>query len=288
MGIFYLNEHTSCHYYDKHVTFGFQYYKLESGEKTLNEKPQNNYILFVLQGHVKLFCNEFAMELRSSEMVFIHRNSNFRFETFEPTQIVLAVFDSVTHLCVKMSLTELVDYKKKVAYEIKPFEIREKLRIFLYPLASFLKDGANCRQLHEIKLQELFWILRAYYLKEEMASFLYTIIGTSQDFRDKVLSNYRRVNSVQDLAQLCGMSLVTFKRQFIDEFHTNPHQWLQKRLTGLVRYKLADPDLSLKQITEELNFSSLPHFVRFCKKNLGQTPGEIRKQCGNDNTNKEG
>lgn len=278
MGINYLAEHKSCLYYAKDIVYGFQYYEVEKGVTFRKIPRKGNYIVFVLKGSVKLACNEFDMIAHKGEMVFIHRNSCVKYENLEDSEYVVAMFESITQLCVKTALAELVEYKRKSKYEIKPFPIKEQLGMFLTPMAYYLKDGANCKHLHDIKIQEMFWIFRAYYTKEELASFLYTIIGVSHDFRYKVLDNYTRVTTVQELANICGMSVVTFKRQFMEEFGEVPSTWLQKRLVGLIVFRLADHSLPLKQIIDELKFSSLPNFVRFCKKYLGESPGEIRKQ----------
>lgn len=277
MGVNYLAEHISCIYYTKDIKLGFKYYEVKKGVSLREVSGKGNYIVFVLKGGVQLSCNEFDMIARTGEMIFIHRNSLVKYENLEDSEYVVAIFENITQLCVKTALAELMEFKKKTKYEIKPFPIKDPLKRFLDLLTFYLKDGASCKHLHDIKIQEMFYIFRAYYTKEELASFLYAIIGASQDFRYKVLDNYAHVSTVQELANVCGMSVVTFKRQFVEEFGEAPSTWLQKRLVSFVTFRLADQTVPLKQIIEELNFSSLSNFVRFCKKYYGKTPGEIRK-----------
>lgn len=286
MSIFYLDEHTPCHYYNKTGENSFKYFEAKAGD-SYNGKINNHYIVFLLKGSVNLSCNEFEMKLSSGEMLFIHRNTLLKYLTLEESEFVIAVFENVTNLCTKTALSQLLDAKKTVKYEIKPFIIKDRLLIFLEPLAIYLKDGAKCSQLHDIKLQELFWVFRAYYSKEELASFLYTIIGISHNFRDKVLNNYTHATTVQELADRCGISLGSFKKQFAAEFGEAPYSWMQKRMVSVIKYRLADNDLPLKHIIDELHFSSLPQLVRFCKKYLGQTPGEIRKQMKSRNSDNQ-
>lgn len=278
MGINYLAEHKSCIYYDKNISLGFKYFEIKKNISLRRITGKANYLVFVLKGSVQIRCNEFEMTAHGGEMIFIHRNSLVKYKNLEDSEYIVAIFENITQLCVKIALAELVKYKQKTTYEIKPFKIKEPLEMFLTPLTYYLKDGANCKHLHDIKIQEMFWIFRAYYSKEELASFLYMIIGESLDFRYKVLDNYTRVITVHELANICGMSVITFKRQFMEEFGEAPSTWLQKRLVSLIIFRLADHSLPLKQIIDELNFSSLPNFVRFCKKYLGESPGEIRKQ----------
>ncbi len=284
MNIFYLQEHTSCHYYAKLIDAGFRYYESDEIVGMKEGIARTNYIVFILQGKINFVSNEFSFCDSSGEMFFVSRNSTIKYQLFEGGRFMVAVFESITNLCSKTSLLELVNYKKLIKYEVKTFPINDRLFSFLEPLSIILKDGANCKQLHDIKLQELFWYFRAYYTKEALASLLYTLIGVSLEFRNKVLHNYSRASTVQELAEICGISLVSFKRQFTEEFGEPPYSWLQKRRVSLIKFRLADKDIPLKQIIDELNFSSLPHFVRFCKKNIGMTPGELRKSliCGSE------
>lgn len=127
----------------------------------------------------------------------------------------------------------------------------------------------------------MFWLLRFYYTKKELAAFLYKVLGKAQGFNGRVLENYRDATSVKELATLCGMSLSSFKRQFAEEFGEPASRWMQKQMVGMIKYKLVDMDSPLLEIAEELHFSSLSQFNKFCKRNLGCSPGNWRKQMIN-------
>ena len=114
--------------------------------------------------------------------------------------------------------------------------------------------------------------------RQELANFFYMIIGRSQDFKNKVLNNYKSCRTVKELASACDISLSAFKRQFSAEFGEAPAEWMQKQLLGEIKYKLSVTDLPLGTIANELEFSSLAHFSRFCKRCLGCSPKELRQQ----------
>ena len=161
---------------------------------------------------------------------------------------------------------------------MEPLAIKDRLCKFLELLVCYLEDGANCIHFHEIKLKELFWNIRFYYSRQELANFFYMIIGRSQDFKNKVLNNYKSCRTVKELASACDISLSAFKRQFSAEFGEAPAEWMQKQLLGEIKYKLSVTDLPLGTIADELEFSSLAHFSRFCKRCLGCSPRELRQQ----------
>jgi len=106
-------------------------------------------------------------------------------------------------------------------------------------------------------------------------------LGNDYDFKKKIFNNYRNARTVKELAGLCGTPLSSFKRKFLKEFREPAGNWLQKQINNIIKYKLADEDIPIGNIAEELHFSSHPQFCRYCKRNFGYTPGEWRKLLKN-------
>ena len=113
----------------------------------------------------------------------------------------------------------------------------------------------------------LFYTYSIYFIWLYYNSFFYAI-----------LNNYKSCRTVKELASACDISLSAFKRQFSAEFGEAPAEWMQKQLLGEIKYKLSVTDLPLGTIADELEFSSLAHFSRFCKRCLGCSPRELRQQ----------
>lgn len=277
MELFYLEEQTSCYNYSKFIEEGFRYYKFGEG-LTHEEILAKDCILFVLKGSLRLSCDEYNNIVSAGRMAFLCRETLFNIYSLEKCEVVAAIFESGVWGCQKASFSELYHLKENVEYQMEPLEIKERLHKFLELMVDYLEDGANCIHFHEIKLKELFWNIRFYYSKQEMANFFYMIIGRSQDFKNKVLNNYRGCKTVKELASACGISLSSFKRLFTAEFRETPTEWMQKQLLGEIKYKLSVTELPLGTIANELDFSSLAHFSRYCKRCLGYSPKELREQ----------
>lgn len=281
MKLFCLNEHTSCYNYARCVQEGFRYYTFDKGLEH-EEELQNDCILFVLKGSLRFSYNEFQFTISAGKMVFVCRESLFSTYSLEKCEVVVALFESGVWPCQKISFSELSYLRDIIEYRMEPLEIKDRLYRFLELLECYLKDGANCIHFHEIKIKELFWNMRFYYSKRELASFFYMVIGRSQGFRNMVLNNYKKCKTVKELASVCGISISSFKRQFAAEFGETPTGWMQKQLVREIKYKLSITDLPLGSIVYELNFSSLAHFSRFCKRCLGCSPKEWREQMKNN------
>lgn len=88
MKLFYLNEHKSCYNYARCVQEGFQYYIFDEGLEH-EEELQNDCILFVLKGSLRLSCNEFQFTISEGKMVFVCRESLFSTYSLENVRLWL-------------------------------------------------------------------------------------------------------------------------------------------------------------------------------------------------------
>lgn len=66
--------------------------------------------------------------------------------------------------------------------------------------------------------------------------------------------------------------LDTIKR--ITGFSVSTH--INRAATAIIISYLKDSNLSVTQIAEEMNFSSVSYFSRYCQKNIGKSPSEFR------------
>lgn len=282
MGILYLKEHATCYNYISCVREGFLYHQFQAGE--LNEETNEaDCIFFILEGELEIFCNGKAVSLTSGNMGCFSRGSVCKIQSLVRSSVIIAQFDNTIQGCEKISFSQLYDLASKAGDGMRPLEIRQSMKLFLELLTGYLEDGAGCVHFHEIKLRELFWNIRFYYTKMEQVSFFYPILGKDNDFKKKVFNNYKKARTIKELAGLCGSSLSSFQRRFLKEFREPAGSWLQKQINGMIKYKLADENIPIGIIAMELNFSSQPQFCRYCKKNLGYTPGEWRKHLRNKN-----
>ena len=83
---------------------------------------------------------------------------------------------------------------------------------------------------------------------------------------------------VARMAAFMGWSEDYFLRKFHKVFHTTPKQYLVRELLAEILELLKDPNKSLKQIAEELKFSSEFNFSRFVRHYAGNSPSELRRR----------
>lgn len=277
--LLYLEEHVSCKKYLPNILVGFKYRQLIENSILKEHNKDYHHLIFFLKGEALISCNEYRnRSIKSNEFVLIPKSADFSCKIVAAADIVIFTFDRFVGVCNKLELQSLAYYRNKIQYNFEPTIICPPLEQFLSIVVEYLQSGMNCRHMHEIKLLELFLLLRGFYKKEELANLFHPIIGKSMDFRSLIMENYLKVEHVDDLARIVGMGRTSFNNKFREEFGTSPHQWILKQKAKHIRFKLAEPGSTLSDIMRLYKFNSATHFTRFCKQQFGCTPSELLRQ----------
>lgn len=86
---------------------------------------------------------------------------------------------------------------------------------------------------------------------------------------------------VKDLAPIAGVSYSGLRTLFYEVQRENLHDFIQRSRLSQARLLLSDPGLSIKQIAEQMQFSSEFYFSHFFKKLEGINPRDFRRQQHN-------
>ncbi len=114
-------------------------------------------------------------------------------------------FDIPENNCDKLLLQSLSNICENMEYLFEPIRIRYPLTPFLEVLIHCIRNGMNCLHLHTLMQQELFFLLRGFYEKKDIATLFYPIIGKSIDFKDFIMNNYTKVNNIEKLISLSNL-----------------------------------------------------------------------------------
>lgn len=107
----------------------------------------------------------------------------------------------------------------------------------------------------------------------------------SEDVRLSMAKQYIKDNielnpKLSDVASYCYLGTKQLTRLFKIHENTTPALYIQTQKFNYIEKLLSETDLSLKEISEKLNFSSEYHFNSFFKKFAGTPPGEYRHIMG--------
>ena len=281
--LLYIGEHQTCNHYRADVGSGFIYEELEAGETERLDTVRRNHLLILLEGRCSLDCNQFSgRDFSAGEMILVPRSAAFSGRTLTRVRLLDMAFEKPESGCDRLVLQSYHTLCRQLRYDFRPTEIRYPLTAFFDLLVFCLKNGMSCAHLHEMKHRELFFYLRGFYSKEEIAGLFYPIVSRSFDFRNFVFENYRKVHSLKDLIDLSPMSRSTFLRRFKSEFNDMAHDWMLKQTCQRIVGEIACPETTIKDLMTKFGFDSHSSFNRFCKANFHCTPSELIRRYRKD------
>ncbi|MDH6534723.1 AraC family transcriptional regulator [Parabacteroides sp. 52] len=240
---------------------------------------QATEVMIILEGNMHIsFDFTLHKELHAGNMMLFAPGTRFKAETKKGVSILVLRIRENFRLCSHFSLNQLKEVA--VSAEEKPASlcVKQVLQTYIQGLTANLKGSLLCTEYMKLKTEEFFLLLRAYYTKEELAAFFYPILHESSSFTEFILQNYRKVKKVNEFAQLYACSLSNFDTKFKKAFGVSAYKWMKKKRVELIYHEINTTQKAFRQIAEEQGFLSLPQFSDFCKKNLGDSPGRIRKR----------
>ena len=278
MEIFYREEHTSCMDYNHPSPTKFKYFSFPSVQLPQSTEIETSTIVFLLEGDILITCDEFSdRPLHAGEMALFPSHSCCYIKILRPGRFISCAFTDPLNFCNRFTFRNLYKHiPKDFRYDYTTLPVHARLLEFLAPLSHNIEDGIDCVHFHEMKGQELFLLLRAYYSRESLAAFFHPLLGENTDFKNWIRNNYSRFLTLKEFAAESHMSADTFKRTFRKEFGTPFHKWITEQKSHLIYRDILLGELTLAEIAERYRFSSQAYLTTFCKTHFGKTPLELR------------
>lgn len=253
---------------------------LTKSEGTILTKPSlyNNIIIFTLSGSIKINSTHTHMKfIDESKMIFLKVYEKYTYEIAPSSKILVFSFDSLT-LDELLCFQAQHDLLPESAFEWLELKIVEPLNSFLELLIQYRENNYLDYMLYVSKRDELFYLLKKIYTKEELGNFFYLLVNHSSEFEKQVAANYTKVKNVKELADLLGYGINSFRNKFKETFGMPAYQWLQNEKAKRILKRIISNDDDFKSIIDDFDFSSHSHFYKFCKMQYGFAPEELRKK----------
>ncbi len=258
---------------------GFKFHEIREGYNYLNEHKDYNHLFFLVEGKMRISCNEFINKLiQEGQFIMIPIASDVKCKALTSCKFMTFTFDDLINLYDRKYVYDLYSICNQSDYNFTLLSINEPLANFIAHFHVYIDQPLNKTLLHEIKRMELSVLLQSFYKKEQIAAMFHPLVGMTTYFRIRVLRNYRQINHVDELASVLGLEKRTFGRQFKDEFGVSPYQWLLNQKAKHVQFSLAESKQSLDTIRKEHGFKFAGHFTRFCKEQFDCTPMKLRRR----------
>lgn len=282
MGLLCHAEHVDClNYISEHDEI-FKHFELKEGAVCGNNSKDASILYFLLKGEVAISGNNcFLNIVGENQILLIPPKSKLLIQALKDSLFIQCSFKEQLNLCNCFPLTNLKPYCARANYDFTSLPITKQLHFFLESMEYYLKEGLNCQQFLELKKKELFILFKAFYRKEDLATFFIFLIGKDVEFKRFVINNYQKIKNIDEFAKLSNSSVSTFTRRFKEHFGESVHQWILNQKANKIYYEIKLSGKSLQEIASNNDFSSQAHFNRFCKSRYGKAPSEMRKENSN-------
>ena len=279
-----VDEHLKCFNYDNSEKPQIETINMAEGTD-VDLSIDTNEIVFLLKGSIKYSFHDYP-ECNMKEENILFLPMKYRLAYFVESNALVVVFRlyNPVKLCESYFIEQLFDPNKQEdgiygqSGILKVLEINTRMQYFVNGLIECINDGIKCKHFFDMKIKELFLMLRAYYPKDELREFLSLILSRDIAFSEYVRSNRNNFPTVIELAKSMNLTQRQFARRFKKVFGCTPYAWMKEGKTLTIRHQITATKKPIKQVAIECGFISLAQFTRFCKKELGKTPLELRSE----------
>lgn len=269
----------SCESCNSYGSQSFKVMEYSIGKMINIPNKDTDCLLYILSGKLSIIPND-AEEyiLETNRILLLIRNQKYSIEILEDTKILVHTFVTSYQVCDRMTLKDVKHILDSIQYKFYSIEIKEPMKMILDTILYYLKDNINCCYWQRAKNLDFFVIYWNYYTLDEICNFFYPIINKDICFHTKVMANFTKAKTVTELAKLCGYSLPTFNKLFAEHFQNiSPYQWMLQQNASLIKARLFDKTVPIKNIVAEFGFIDQSYFNKFCKRFFGGTALQVRK-----------
>lgn len=258
--------------------------RLSPDDRVCLQTEGNYYLLFLLGGGAELRLNtQHPTTLtEAGEMVFVPMGSVVEITATEPLEYLTFHFLPSVHLCARQCPERPVQHFSSAAVKaVEPYLTRlpfsPGITYWTRSITEYLQYSLSDLRLFDVKLQELFLLLRMNYARRMQEDFLRNYHCKRMGFSCQVFKYHLSCRNVEELAEKIRVTPAALTRMFDDEFGIPPLKWLLHQRARHVYKDLVDSPLSLTEIAERYYFSSTGYLSAFCRRMFGLSPMKIRK-----------
>jgi AraC-type DNA-binding domain-containing proteins len=253
---------------------------IDGSERSAASFQESGQVLFMLNGWSDFECCRQAISVRQGEMMITRGGSAMRFATHNSSDsspnraLVFSIREHLIRDFARKAEISISSGEDSMPISVRPMDARQRCYVESV-LSLFEGPAGQDRGLVELKIMELLHILACG--DAEALSGMVAPPGEARaGIRAAVEAHLRDRVTLNDLADLSGVSLSTFKRKFQDEYGEPPARWLRNWKLERARTLLERPDYSVMDACVSTGFENLSVFSRAFKRRFGISPSEAR------------
>jgi AraC-like DNA-binding protein len=261
----------------------FVEYTCMQEENKLGIWSNNNYFAFISSGKKAWKTIYHTYEVNEGDILFIKKGANLTHQFFNNKFCAVFVFipDDFIKTFLKKNPSFLNASQKDLSGQdaVLRVEPDELLENYYHSIRSYLSLSQKPNEnLLILKFEELLFSLFTNEKHRTLTDYFISLCQNQTYHMSRVMEeNFAYNLKLEDYAQLCHMSLSTFKKTFKQQYHTTPAAWLQQKKLELAYQRVLNTDLNISQVSLECGFEDPSHFIRVFKQKYDLTPLQFRQ-----------
>lgn len=177
---------------------------------------------------------------------------------------------------------EAADFLREIDFPVNlPFQVEkaEEIhdRVRRMEREYFMKDKSSVYMLDVLMKELLLYLARLYNQKLEGAQEYHGMELRFRQARSIIMSHLDEPWTIDDMANLLGLSPSRFSHIYTSIFHISPKQNLLNERMNQAKLLLLSQNYSIGEVAEKVGYDNIYHFSKQFKKVVGVSPSEYRR-----------
>ena len=255
--------------------------------------PERNEVFFeehavivVLEGEKKFSSPTQELHVQKGQILFFQRGCYSMNESIDADYKSLVFFVNEKqlkefvsqHLAIFQEQTAVTTARSLPDSPILSLTSSTTFTTFIQSLLPYFGSKTPfLNELLRLKFQELLLHLLELDSSGQLRTTLLHIYQGQKADLDFLMNTYLlKPLSMNELARLSGRSLSAFKRDFEEHFHTSPGHWIRRKRLEHAQFLLRNTDQNVSEVSMEIGYESVSHFIKAYKQQYGFTPKRVR------------
>jgi AraC-like DNA-binding protein len=225
-----------------------------------------------------------SYEVQEGDIIFVKKGANLTHQFFDDEFCAIFVFipDDFIKAFLKKNNALLDSPQVDLSTQDAVLNVHrdELLGNYYHSIKSYLalSEKPN-EQLMLLKFEELLLSLFSSNKHRSLTDYFISLCQNQEYHMTRVMEeNFAYNLKLENYAQLCHMSLSTFKKVFKQHYGSTPAVWLQGRRLDLARHEIVTSALTIGEISLGCGFEDTSHFIRVFRQKHALTPLQYRQK----------